>query len=74
MAGRRNVYVWMLIAAALLGRSAGGYLVATGWAACTVLVHGVRALYWTVRTGGAADGRPQVPGTESVTGALVSDK
>jgi phosphatidylglycerophosphate synthase len=71
IAGRRNVYVWILIAGVVLHRPAGAFVVVTAWAGVTVLVHGARAVLWTWRSAGAP---PQVSEIESVAGAVVSDK
>ena len=44
VAGRRNVYVWILVAGFFTGHAAGALVAAALWAACTVAVHAVRAL------------------------------
>jgi phosphatidylglycerophosphate synthase len=76
VAGRRNVYVWICVVGAALGRAAGGYLVASWWALGTVVVHAVRAAYWIARSLGAPrdGGAPQVSEIDPVAGALVSEK
>jgi phosphatidylglycerophosphate synthase len=74
IAGRRNVYVWMLIVGRCLGRPAGAFLAVTAWAAATVVVHGWRAAVWTWRGPAALSGAPHVSEIEPVAGALVSEK
>jgi len=75
VAGRRNVYVWMLVAGVCAGRGAAAYLAVSVWAAATAAVHGLRALMWTRR---GATIRAEAPDQPSVSdpaaGALVSDK
>ncbi|MBI3769481.1 MAG: CDP-alcohol phosphatidyltransferase family protein [Deltaproteobacteria bacterium] len=74
IAGRRNVYVWILVAGVCVRRPASAFLAVTGWAAITALVHGVRAAVWTWRGAGAAVVTPQVSEIEPVAGTLVSEK
>jgi phosphatidylglycerophosphate synthase len=49
IAGRRNVYVWIFVAGFFAGQAPAALAGATVWAACTVLVHAVRAV--TARPG-----------------------
>ncbi len=49
--GRRNVYVWILIAGVATGHAAGGYVAMAIWAAVTLVVHAARAVWWTATLG-----------------------
>ncbi len=44
VAGRRNIYVMVLVAGCLLGATPTAFLVAGGWAVCTVVIHAARAV------------------------------
>jgi phosphatidylglycerophosphate synthase len=74
IAGRRNVYVWILVAGVCMRRPAGAFLTVTGWAAITASIHGARAAVWTWRGADAAAAAPQVSEIEPVAGAPVSEK
>jgi phosphatidylglycerophosphate synthase len=50
--GRRNINIWILIAALALGDAANGFVLICGWGAATALAHIVRALQ--IRFGSAA--------------------
>jgi phosphatidylglycerophosphate synthase len=71
IAGRRNVYVWILVPGVLTGHVATAFAAVVAWAAVTVGVHAVRAA-------GVLRGRrpPCAQGSEieSAAGALVSEK
>jgi hypothetical protein len=41
---RRNINIWILIAALALGDAADGFVLICGWGAATALAHIVRAL------------------------------
>jgi hypothetical protein len=75
VAGRRNVYVWMLVVGVCLGAPARTFLVIVAWAGLTVLAHGVRTALWLRR---GARPAPAAGGQEleidPVTGALLSEK
>lgn len=74
VAGRRNLYVWILVVGVLLRHPAGAFLAAAGWAAITVVVHAVRAAVWTWRGAAPAPTAPQLSEIEPAAGALASDK
>jgi len=44
IAGRRNVYIMVLVAGCLVGAASTAFLVAAAWAGCTVAIHAVRAV------------------------------
>jgi phosphatidylglycerophosphate synthase len=63
VAGRRNVYVMMFVVGFFTGHGAGALLAAATWAACTVVVHAVRAFGAAADAGGpvgaqGSDGDP----------------
>lgn len=68
IAGRRNVYVWILIGGVALGHAAGAYVAIVGWALVTVLVHAARTVRWTLpRTA-------QVSLIDPAAGTFVNEK
>lgn len=50
VAGRRNVYVWLLVASTLAGRVEDGFRLLAGWALATAVVHAVRATLLVLRS------------------------
>jgi phosphatidylglycerophosphate synthase len=71
VAGRRNVYVVLLLIGILAGRPSDAFLVATAWAALTACVHAVRVGQVFAAPRRAALTRPQ--GSE-IERALASEK
>lgn len=45
IAGRRNIYIWMLLAGLIAGRPAAAFAAACWWSVITAAVHAVRAVY-----------------------------
>ena len=45
IAGRRNIYIWMLLAGLIAGRPGGAFAAACWWSMITAAVHAVRAVY-----------------------------
>ncbi len=45
IAGRRNIYIWMLLGGLLIGRPAAAFAAACCWSAVTAGIHAVRAGY-----------------------------
>ena len=57
--GRRNINIWILIAALALGDAANGFVLICWWGAATAAAHVVRA--WQIHTGrDAPPGRPTI--------------
>jgi phosphatidylglycerophosphate synthase len=73
VAGRRNVYVWMLLIGVCVRQPAWAFLVIVAWAAVTVVVHGARTVLWLGRGTRPAVGSQDLD-TEPVTGALLNEK
>ncbi len=74
IAGRRNVYVWIVLLGACVRRSSAGFLAASAWALVTAALHVTRAVYWRlveVPPAGTSGGWPPIG---EHAGAVVLDK
>jgi hypothetical protein len=70
IAGRRNVYVWILVPGVLSAHAGPAFLAAGAWAVVTVAVHAARALVWL----GKRQGSAQVSESDPSIGVLVSER
>ncbi len=70
IAGRRNVYVWILVPGVVSLHPGPAFLAAAAWAVVTVAVHAARALVWL----GSRERPAQVSESDPSIGALVSER